>query len=125
MRDPYYGHRDWETGEPTADRDEKTEWDYALISALQIIEDHTNKHGLLSWEVDNERMDVIARKDTDKFQAAIDRATKGTKKKPYEASPGEVWLPKLDLRGGEWPTYTDYLAGLREEAQESESGTIE
>lgn len=114
MQDPYFGHRDWFTGEELADREAWTDWDFLLATALQIIEDHTNKHGLLQWEVDNERMDVIAEKKIDKFQAAVDRRTKGTSKKGYTPSPGEYFVPKLDLRGGEWPTYSDYIQDLVE-----------
>lgn len=127
MQDPYFGHRDWFTGEPDDDREAWIEWDYALVAALQIIEDSTNKHGLLSWEVDNERMDVIAEKKVDKFQAAVDRRTKGSKKKPYEPAPGEYFVPKLDLRGGEWPTYSDYLEELRAESlkRDEANGTMD
>lgn len=112
MRDPYFGHRDWFNGEPLRDADEMTEWDYALIASLQIIEDNTDKHGLLAWETANERMTVDAVKQIDKFQAAIDRRTKGSPKKGYKPEPGEYFTPDLNLRGGEWPTYTAYLEGL-------------
>ena len=126
MRDPYFGHRDWLTGEEQPDREAWTDWDFALVAALQVIQDNTNQHGLLSWEVENERMDVIAEKKFDKFQAAVDRRTKGTKKKSYEPAPGEYFSPKLDLRGGEWPTYREYVDGLVAESVEDESnGTID
>lgn len=113
-----FGHRDPFTGAPLRDRGEWTEWDYALVSAYQLSQDLTNKHGLLVHEVDNERMDVLAIKKFDKFQAAVDRATKGSKKKGYTPEPGEYFQPKLYLRGGEWPTLEEYWARLAEEADE-------
>jgi len=119
MRDPYFGNRDWVTGEPTDTPEVWTDWDYALVSAFQIIEDNTNRHGLLQWEVDNERMDVKAIHKIDKFQAAVDRRTKGSKKKAYTPDPGEYFVPELDLRGGEWPTYSEYIKKMLEE-QESD-----
>lgn len=118
MRDPLFGHRDALTGEPIRDRDEWTEWDYILVTVYQLISDLTDKHGLLAHEVDNERMDVLAVKKIDKFQAAVDRATKGSPKKGYTPSPGEVWRPKLHLRGGDWPTIEEYFESLAEEADE-------
>lgn len=125
MRDPYFGHRDWFTGEPLGDKDEKTKWDYALISALQVIEDHTNQHGVLIWEIENERMDVDAVKRTDKFQAAVDRKTKGSKKKAYSPDPGEYFVPELRLRGGEWPTYSDYIEDqIKKKDEEMQDGTM-
>ena len=117
MRDPLFGHRDPFTGEALRDKDEWTEWDFTIVSAFQLVNDLTNKHGLLVHEVDNERMDVEAVKDFDKFQAAIDRATKGTKSKGYTPSPGEVWKPRLRLRGGEWPTLEEYFQKQAEEAE--------
>ena len=117
MRDPFFGHRDVFTGEPIRERDEWTEWDYALIAAFQLKSDLTDQHGLLRHEVENERMDVLAIKKYDKFQAARDRATKGGKK-GYTPEPGEYFTPKLYLRGGEWPTLEEYWEKLAEEAGE-------
>lgn len=117
MRDPYFGHRDYFTGEPIRDRDEFTDWDYTLLSAFQLVNDLTNKHGLLVHEVDNERMDVEAIKTTDKFQAAIDRSTRGSKDKGYTPDPGETWRPRLKLRGGEWPTLEEFFEKQAEEAE--------
>lgn len=127
MRDPYFGNRDWFTGEPNETPETWTDWDYALVAAFQVIEDNTNRHGLLTWEVENERMDVDAEKRTDKFQAAVDRRTKGTKKKGYEPSPGEYFVPKLNLLGGEWPTYSEYVKGLvdKERSENPSHGRID
>lgn len=118
MRDPYFGNRDVFTGDPIRDRDEWTSWDYALVSAYQLSQDLTNKHGLLVHEVENERMDVWAIKKHDKFQAAVDNATRGSKKKGYTPDAGEYFVPKLVHRGGEWPTLEEYWAKLAEEADE-------
>lgn len=122
MRDPYFGHRDWFTGEELDDREAWIDWDFALVSALQIIEDNTDKHGLLTWETANDRIDVKANKKIDKFQAAVDRRTKGTKKKGYEPAAGEYFIPELDLRGGEWPTYKEYI---EEMIAKDSDGTME
>lgn len=114
MRDAWYGHRDF-YGQEFGDRDEWIDWDYSLIDALQTIEDMTNKEtGLLEWEVEPEAMEVSARKKIDKFRAAVDKATKGTEKKPYKPEPGEVWVPDLNWRGSEedYPTYRDYLKNM-------------
>ena len=118
MGDPYFGHRHYRTGEPLKSRskDEFTAWDYALIRAFQVVEDFTDKHGLLVWETDSDRVMVNAVKKQDKFQAAIDRLTN---KKNYKSSPGEVFAPKLELRGGEWPTFTEYIE------RQAKNGTIE
>lgn len=114
MQDPWFGHRDSQFRE-IGDRDEWIDWDFALITALQVIEDGTDRNGLLFWETEPERMDVIAIKRIDKFQAAVDRATKGSSKRPYQPSPGEYFVPELDLRGGEWPTYKGWVQNQREE----------
>lgn len=115
MRDPYFGNRNWFTGEKTDTPEVWSDWDYALVAAFQVIEDNTNKHGLLLWEVENERMDVQAVKKIDPFQAAVDRKTRGSKKKGYNPEPGEYFVPELNLRGGEWPTYSEYIKNLLEE----------
>lgn len=116
MKDPFYGHRDWFTGDPIRPLEEWVDWDYALISALQVIEDHTDKHGLLVWEVDSDRVDVEAIKQKDKFQAAVERRTKGSPKKGYTPSPGEYFTPKMNLLGGDWPTYSEWIKELQEES---------
>ena len=118
MRDPHFGHRDYFTGKPIRDREEWTEWDFALVAAYQLVEDLTDKHGLLRHEIENERMDVEAIKKFDKFQAAVDRTTKGGKK-GYNPSPGEYFVPRLKLRGGEWPTLQEYW---EQSMREAESG---
>ena len=117
-RDPLFGHRDWFTGGPVRDKDEWTDWDFALVSAFQLISDLTDRDGLLVHEVENERMMVHAVRKINKFHASRDRMTKGSKKKGYEPQPGEYFVPELELRGGEWPTLEEYWAQLAEEAEE-------
>lgn len=118
MHDHHFGHRHYKTGKPRVDRDkdEWIEWDYALVTALKVIDDFTDKHGLLVWETEADRIMVSAVRRTDKFQAAIDRLTG---KKNYKPKPGEVFSPKIELRGGEYPTYQEYIEGLIKD------GTIE
>lgn len=123
MKDPWYGHRDY-FFEPDGDKGEWVAWDYSLASALQIIEDGTDKSsGLPHWMIDAEEADVIAVRRTDKFQAAIAKKTKGTEKRPYKAQPGETWVPEVSHSYGgdqELPTYREYLAKLREVPEELE-----
>ena len=63
MADDWFGHRHPFTGEPFGDKDEWTDWDFVLVEAVQLIEDWTDQHGLLAWEVDDpkERVQVIAK----------------------------------------------------------------
>lgn len=110
MRDPLFGHRDVFTGKPLRDRNEWTEWDFALVTAYQLVQDLTNKHGLLVHEVENERVFVDAVKKFDKFDAAVARQTKGSKKKGYTPQDGEYFVPDIKLRYGEWPTLQEYWA---------------
>lgn len=96
MGDDWFGHRDPLTGEPRGDRDEYTSWDYALQNAFQTIEDYTDsKSGLLVWELEDENAYVTADKRYNKFQAAIDKKTQGSKNKPYQPEPGEYFVPGL------------------------------
>lgn len=85
-----------------------TSWDYALVQALQLIEDYTTDNGLLIWEVDNtaENVMVSAERYIDRFEASRDSITG---RKNYKSSPGERFRPRLDLRYGEWPTFEDWV----------------
>ena len=116
MRDPYFGHRDL-NGEPNGDRDEWIEWDYLLISALQVIEDFTDRNGLLVWESESEEVDVVAERKIDPFQAAVERRTS---RKGYKAAPGETFIPKLVLQGQKWPTHSDWVKQQLEEVAKEE-----
>lgn len=86
------GHRDPITGAPFGDKTDWTTWDYALMTAVQTIEDLTDNDGLLVWEAeeDEARMDIV--KKTSKFQAAVQRRTGGQN---YKATPGEYFVPYL------------------------------
>lgn len=119
MEDPHFGNRDFFTGAPIRSASDWTEWDFALANAMQLKEDLTNRHGLLEHEVEDPRMFVNAVKKIDKFQAAVDRKTKGTKKKGYEPEPGEYFVPDMQLRYGEWPSIKEYFQRLAEEAEGS------
>ena len=113
MEDDWYGHRDPLTGVPTGDRDEWISWDHILVNAYQLIQDFTNEHGLLIWEVGDpkERVTVLAERKIDKFKAAVESRTGGKK---YKALKGEYFVPKLDLRAKEWPTFDEWVQSQTE-----------
>lgn len=99
MRDEWFGHRNPLTGAPMGDREEYTSWDFALLEALQTVEDFTDsKSGLPIWEVETPWVEVDAVKKVNKFQASIENATKGTERKPYKPRPGEYFVPALYSR---------------------------
>src|SRR5690606_21291397 len=70
-RDDWFGHRT-ASGEEFGDRDEYIDWDYALIEALETIEDFTDDNGLIRWEVEEDGVSVDSVRTFDKFQASID-----------------------------------------------------
>lgn len=98
MQDDWYGHRDPFTGEPSGDKSEWVSWDYALMTALQIVEDHTDEYGILAWEREDEAVEIDAEKRIHKFKAAIERSTSGSPNRPYKPTPGEYFVPKLHSR---------------------------
>ena len=67
--------------------------------------------------MENERVDVEAVKKVNKFHASRDRQTSGKGKKGYTPAPGEYFVPKIRLRGGDPPTLKEYWTTLAEEAQ--------
>lgn len=120
MSDPHFGHRDFYTGKPHEKSDGWTTWDYALINAYQTIQDWTDQHGNLVYEVSDpkERVIVSAVKKIDQFEAAKTSRTSGNNYKP---SPGEYFIPKLDLKAGQdWPTLEEYIQHQIDEAQDGE-----
>lgn len=121
MGDDWHGHRDPITKEPVGDKEEWIDWDYALIRALQTIEDFTNEHGLLVYEVDDpkERTYVDAKRKIDKFDKAREQLTSA---KNYKAAPGEKFVPDIGLRPGvkEWPTLEEYIDHEIQKAKENE-----
>jgi hypothetical protein len=108
MRDDWYGHRDPFSGEPQGDKDEWLDWDYALVDAVQTIEDLSDPNsGLLRWELDDDDAVVDAVKRIDPFQESIDLATRGENYKP---TPGEKWYPDIyRYGGGELQTYDQWI----------------
>lgn len=98
MGDDWFGHRDPLTGMPQGDKDEYLSWDWALLNAFQTIEDYSDKHGLPTWEIDDERVVVEAHRRIDKFQRAIDERTRSTKAREYKPVPGEYFVPDVHSR---------------------------
>lgn len=98
MQDDWYGHRDIFTWAKTGDKDEWLQWDHLLASALQIIEDHTDDHGLLVWETEDPAVVVDAVTKIDKFDRSKERKESG---KNYKRPPGARFVPKL------WSRRTD------------------
>lgn len=98
-------------GEP-----EWTTWDYALMSALQLIEDFTDQNGLPVWEKESDRVIVEAVRKTDKFEAAKEKTTN---KKNYKSVPGEYFVPRLKLMPGweedGWPTFQEWAESQQED----------
>lgn len=107
LGDQFALHRDpisWEEeGEPGW-----TPWDYALVHALQLIEDYSDSNGLVIWEKDSADVIVEAVRKTDPFEAVKDRIT-GSKN--YKRQSGEYFVPRLQLKPwvDEWPTFRDWV----------------
>ena len=104
MQDAHFGHRSPSSGKQITDG--WTEWDYALASAYQVIEDHTDENGLLIWERQAENVQVDAVKKVDRFRQQVERVTS---KKSYKSTPGEYFTPKLELIDGDWPTRMEFI----------------
>ena len=109
LQDFYAGFRDSFSGEVDGEP-VWLPWDYALANALQIIEDHTDSEtGHLIWVEQSERVTFDASKFTKKSVAAVERKTKSSKSKAYEAAPGERWrtVPRT-TDGGPLPTMLEW-----------------
>ena len=108
MHDDWHGHRDPRNNAPTGDKDAWIGWDYALITALGVIEDYSDENGLLGWEIDDEAVEVNAVKKFNKFKASIENITSGAK---YKASPGEYFVPEVTTRrsSGEFQTFSEWV----------------
>lgn len=89
-----------------------TEWDFALLNALQTIEDYTDPEtGELVFVEQSDRVTYDATRYTKKSVAAVERKTKGSDKKPYKSQPGERWRTKAKVMdGGELPTLSEFIA---------------
>lgn len=113
MGDDWFGHRNVWTFEPEGDKDEWTEWDYLLSRAFQTVEDWTDSHGLLKYEVDDPkgRVYVEAVRKIDKFEEAKEAVTGG---KNYKPKPGEYFIPRVEKRSEEWPTMQEFIENMAE-----------
>lgn len=120
LRDDWYGHRDPFSGKPTGDKDEWLDWDYALVDAVQTIEDYSDQYGLLQWELDGDGVVVDAVKKHHPFEAARDAKTKGTAKKPYVPDPGEYWVPRMSKQFSDEPDFQTYGEWIERKAREAE-----
>lgn len=111
MADDWYGHRDAFTFEPKGDKDEWLEWDYLLLGAFQTIEDYSDQYGLLAWELADDAVYVDAVRRVHKFEQARDMVTRGTKTKPYQAVPGEYFIPKIGTQrsDGKIQTFREWI----------------
>ena len=114
MGDDWFGHRDvW--GRTVGDKSEMTDWDLALIQAVETIEELTDANGLYVWELAEDGVSVDSVKTYDKFQASIDRKTS---KKGYKPEPGERWKahirPSRHREDGEFQTITEWRESLRD-----------
>lgn len=121
--DYYFGFRDWWNGEP-AGAPHYTEWDFALASAMALIEDYTDSETghLIAYEY-SPRVAFTPTKRIKKSKAAVEMMTNG---KDYKPSPGESWVsqPKA-IDGGDLPTireFIEYEASLKQKGS-NENGT--
>lgn len=115
MRDPYFGNRDWLTGDKSDTPETWTDWDYALSSAYQIIQDHTDGDGVLAWENESDNVEVSATWKQSKFRAAVESRTGGKK---YKARKGEFFVPDVSKMRGEWPTFSEWVKKQVEESSD-------
>lgn len=108
LGDEYALHRHPSSGEPLPGDVKWTEWDYALVNALQLIEDFSDQNGLVVWEKDSDDVIVEAVKKIDKFDSVVERMTS---RQSYKKTAGEKFVPRLKLMPGvtEWPTFNDWV----------------
>ena len=111
FRDKAVGFRDPISGDIVGEV-EWTQWDYALVDAVQLIEDYSNQHGIPIWDAEADNVEIEAHRKIDKFEAAKHRITGRDK---YKGQPGEYFVPVPKKRFGEWPTFESWL-----EAQDTE-----
>lgn len=100
---------------------EWTQYDYALASAVSIIEDLTDQNGVFIWDRDSDRVEITADKKIDPFKAAMDRKTGA---KNYKPSAGEYFVPGVTLvHGDRLPTYGEWReAQIQKALEQAEEG---
>jgi hypothetical protein len=98
FRDPWFGHRSWITWDAVGSQADWTDWDYAIATAMQMIEDGTTEEGLLIWEVSQEDVFVDPEKRFNKARQAIEDITSADN---YKSKNGEYWVPILRQHGVE------------------------
>lgn len=116
MRDDWFGHRDWFTGEPTGDREEWTTADFLLQEAFDVVENITLPDGSFVMDQEDDAVQVQAIRYTDKFQQSVDQITQG---KNYKAKPGEKFRPRVITRRSDkkMPLYSEYIERKAKEAE--------
>lgn len=119
MRDDWFGHREPLTGKPTGDRNEWVAWDFRLMQVFQLIEDFTDTHGFLAWEVDDPKGRVIVEttREVDRVQQAIDISEKKKENKDFLAKvEGSYLAPRLTKRNKntDWPGHEEFFEYLAE-----------
>lgn len=117
LGDRYALYRDPRSGEPVGEP-EWTDWDYALVNALQLIEDFSDQNGLLVWEKESDDVLISAVKKVDPFESAKERTTG---RKNYKATPGEYFIPDVKLQhwATEWPTFQDWVKSQNDSEEEA------
>lgn len=116
MQDDWYGHRDPVTWFETGDKDEWLDWDFALVNALQTIEDFSDDNGILAWEKEDGNAVVEAVKKIDPFREAVEDRTGG---KNYKAANGEYFVPRVyGFDGAELQTFEEWVNKPADEGDE-------
>lgn len=107
LGDKYALWRDPFSGEPLGEP-EWTDWDYVLVNAVQIIEDFTLPSGLLAWENESDKIDVLAVQKVDKFRAAEQKYTNNKRNKEI---PGGYFVPLVRLKPfvKEYPSFREWV----------------
>lgn len=119
MRDEWFGHRDPLTGKEQGDREEWVTWDFRLIQVFQLIEDFTDQHGFLAWEIDDPKNRTLVETtfEVDRAQQALNIAEKKkSNRDKLDKVEGSYLAPKLKRMnpGSEWPSHEEYFEYLAE-----------
>lgn len=126
MQDEWFGHRDPFTHQPVGDKDAWTSWDFLLSNVYQLIEDFTDQHGFLLWEVEDkhERAIIETSIEVDRVEQAIKLKSENKQTaKQMAATPGAYIKPKIVLRKGvkDWPTHVEFFKYLSEKESKEDS----